>query len=155
MTTFENLPIHKIVEKLTKQNVARLSSTARLLRMYGTERRRSVRKIAGTVKAVSKFRPKKPMTETTQRMVKLVRILSLFPKTSRNGYPLRKRMAAKIFSEPYTVTSFGNIKIGNITSNNFFTFNPSYGGFFRDGQWHTTLFPSGQVHTVKQQSRVS
>lgn len=151
----ENIPIHEVVKLLSKQNVAHLSKVSRVFRPYGTERRQSVRKIAGTIKAISKFRPKKTMTENTRRMVKLVRVISLFPKTSQQGYPLRKRLAARVFSEPYTVTAFGNMKIGNVNSNNFFTFNPAYGGAFRDGQWHTTLLPNGRAYTIKQQSRRS
>lgn len=151
----ERVPLSEVVRHLSKRNVAQLSKVSRLFRPYGTERRRAVRKIAGTVKAVSKFRPKKTMTENTKRMVHLVRILSLFPKTSQQGYPLRKRLAARVFSEPYTRTAFGNIKIGNVESNNFFTFNPMYGGAFRDGQWHTTLLPNGRAYTIKQQSRRS
>ena len=115
----ERVPLSEVVRHLSKRNVAQLSKVSRLFRPYGTERRRAVRKIAGTVKAVSKFRPKKTMTENTKRMVHLVRILSLFPKTSQQGYPLRKRLAARVFSEPYTRTAFGNIKIGNVESNNF------------------------------------
>lgn len=151
----ERVPWNQIVKSLSKRNVAQLSQVSRLFRPHGTERRRAVRKIAGTVKAISKFRPKKTMTENTRRMVHLVRIISLFPKTSQQGYPLRKRLAARVFSEPYTRTAFGNIKIGNVNSNNFFTFNPLYGGAFRDGQWHTTLFANGRVYTIKQQSRRS
>lgn len=151
----ERIPWNQIVKSLSKRNVAHLSQVSRLFRPYGTERRRAVRKITGTVKAISKFRPKKPITENTRRMVHLVRIISLFPKTSQHGYPLRKRLAARVFSEPYTRTAFGNIKIGNVESNNFFTFNPLYGGAFRDGPWHTTLFANGRVYTIKQQSRRS
>ena len=151
----EGVPWNQSVKRLSDRNVAKLSQVSRLFRPHGTERRRAVRKIAGTVKAISKFRPKKTMTENTRRMVHLVRIISLFPKTSQQGYPLRKRLAARVFSEPYTTTAFGNIKIGNVNSNNFFTFNPVYGGAFRDGQWHTTLFANGRVYTIKQQSRRS